>query len=120
MCGTVCRCSRRCKCKAPAPKFQLMRQVEMAKCWKYMVPKLTATGVVDLSCCLSYEQPWQQCGECRVKVLREGGGTGMPAQVLHGTNRGQSLRRRMKKGMKGRPVGVPDTPPPPLVRVRVT
>ena len=74
MCETVCRCSGRCKCKAPAPKFQWMRQAEMAEYWKYMVPKLTAAGVVDLSCCLSYEQFWQRCGECRVKVLREGGG----------------------------------------------
>ena len=56
MCETVCRCSGRCKCKAPAPKFQSMRQAEMPECWKYMVPKLTAAGVVALSCCLSYEQ----------------------------------------------------------------
>ena len=55
---------------------------------------------------------WQCCGDCRVKVLREGGETGMPAQVLHVTNQGQSVRRRVKEGMKGRPVGLPDTPPP--------
>ena len=84
----------------------------MAECWKYMVPKLTAVGVVDLSCCLSYEHFWQRCGECRVKVLREGGGgAGMLAQVLHVTNQGQSVRQRVKVGMKGRPVGVPDTTP---------
>ena len=79
MCETVCRCSGRCKCKAPAPKFQWMRQAEMAECWKYMVPKVTAAGVVALSCCLSYEQFWQYCGASAVKVLREGGETGMPA-----------------------------------------
>ena len=38
-----------------------------------MVAKPTAAGVVDLSCCLSYEQIWQRCGVCKVKVLREGG-----------------------------------------------
>ena len=32
MCETVCRCSGRCKCKALAPKFQWMRQAEMAEC----------------------------------------------------------------------------------------
>ena len=58
MCATVCRCSARCKCKAPTPKFQWMQQAEMPECWKYMVAKLTAAGVVDLSCCLSYEQFW--------------------------------------------------------------
>ena len=119
MCETVCPCSGRCKCKAPSPKFQWTRQAKMAECWKYMVPKLTAAGVVDLSCCLSYEHVWQHCGDCRVKVLREGGETGMPAQVLHVTNQGQSVRQRMKEGMKERPVGVPHTPPP-LVRVGVT
>ena len=114
MCETVCPCSGRCKCKAPAPKFEWMRQAEMAECWKYMVPNLTAAGVADLSCCLSYEQFWQRCGDCRVKVLRQGGETGMPAQVLHLTNQGQSVRQRVKEGMKGRPVGLPDKPPPPL------
>ena len=74
MCETVCRCSGRCKCKAPAPKFKWMRQAEMAECWKYMVPKLTAAGLVALSCCLSYKQFWQYCGACGVKFLREGGG----------------------------------------------
>ena len=113
MCETVCRCSGRCKCKAPAPKFQWMRQAEMPECWKYMVPKLTAAGVVALSCCLSYEQFWQYCGACGVKVLREGGETSMPAQILHVTNQGQSVRQRVKEGMKGRPVGLPDNPPPP-------
>ena len=78
-----------------------------------MVPKLTVAGVVALSCCLSYEQFWQYCGACGVKVLREGGETGMPAQVLHVTNQGQSVRQRVKEGMKGRPVGLPDNSPPP-------
>ena len=41
-----------------------------------------------------------------------GGGTGMPAQVLHVTNQGQSVRQRVKEGMKGRLVGLPDNPPP--------
>ena len=109
MCETVCRCIGRCKCKAPAPKFQWLRQPEMVECWKYMVPKLTAAGVVDLSCCLSYEQFWQHCG---LKVQREGREKGMPAKVLHVTNQGQSVRQRVKEGMKGRPVGVPDIPPP--------
>ena len=109
---TVCRCSGRCKCKAPAPKFQWMRQAEMPECWKYMVPKLTAAGVVALSCFLSYEQFWQYCGACGVKFLREGGETAMPAQILHVTNQGHSVRQRVKEGMKGRPVGLPDNPPP--------
>ena len=111
-------CVRRCAdaagdtWKATAPKFQWMRQAEMAECWKYMVPKLTAAGVVDLSCCLPYEQFWQRCGDCRVKVLREGGETSMPAQVLHVTNQWQSVRQRVKEGMEGRPVGLPDPRPP--------
>ena len=85
----------------------------MAECWKYMVPKLTAAGVVALSSCLSYEEFWQSCGACGVKVLvGGGGGTGMPAQVLHVTNEGQSLRQRVKEGMKRRPVGFPDNLPP--------
>ena len=37
-----------CKCQAPAPKFQWMRQAEMAECWNYMWPKLTAAALVDL------------------------------------------------------------------------
>ena len=49
-----------------------------------------------------------------------GGGTAMPAQMLHVTNQGQSVRQRVKEGMKGRPVGLPDNPPPPRVRVGVT
>ena len=120
MCETVCRCNGRCKCKALAPKFQWMRQAEMPECGKYTVPNLTAAGVVALSCCLSYEQFWQYCGACGVKVLREGGETAMSAQILHVTNQGQSVRQRVKEGMKGRPVGLPDNPPPPRVRVGVT
>ena len=74
MCVQVCRCSRNCKCKAPTPKFEWMQQAVMPKYWKYMVAMLTAAGVVDLLCCLSYEQIWQRCGECNMKALREGGG----------------------------------------------
>ena len=37
----------------------------------------------------------------------------MPAQILHVTNQGQSVRQCVKEGMKGRPVGLPDNPPPP-------
>ena len=46
----------------------------MAECWKRMVSNRMAVGVLDLTCCLSYEQlcPW--CGKCDVKVLRDGGG----------------------------------------------
>ena len=36
----------------------------------------------------------------------------MQAQVLHVTNQGQSVRQRVKEAMKGRPVGLPDPPPP--------
>ena len=46
--------------------------------------------------------------------LREGGEIAMPAQILHVTNQGQSVRQRVKEGMKGRPVGLPDNPPPPV------
>ena len=56
MCVIVCRCNRHCKCKAPTPKFLLKQQAEMPECWKYMVAKQTAAGVVDLPCCLSCEQ----------------------------------------------------------------
>ena len=47
-----------------------------------------------------------------MKVLREGGVPGMTAQVLHVTNQGQTVRQCLKEGMKGRPLGLPDTPPP--------
>ena len=77
-----------------------------------MVAKLTAAGVVDLSSWLSYEQFCQQCGECKVKVLREGGETCMTSQVLHVTNQGQSVQKRVKEGMKGRPLGLANNPPP--------
>ena len=36
----------------------------------------------------------------------------MTTQVLHVTNQGQSVRQRVKEGMKERPVGLPNTPPP--------
>ena len=74
MCVIVCRCSGHCKCKAPTPKFHWKQQAEMPECWKYVVAKLTAARVVDLSLCVSYEQLWQRCGECNVMVIREGGG----------------------------------------------
>ena len=56
MCVAVCRCSGHCKCKAPTPKFQWKQQSEMPECRKHMLAKLTAAGVVDLTCCLSCEQ----------------------------------------------------------------
>ena len=75
-----------------------------------MVAKLTVRGVVDLTCCLSYEQP---CGKCNVKVLREGGGGAcMTAQGLHVTNQGQSVQKRVKEGMRGRTIGLANRPPP--------
>ena len=37
----------------------------------------------------------------------------MPAQARHVMNQGQSVRQRVKEGMKGQPVGLPDNPPPP-------
>ena len=77
MCVTVCRCSGQYKSKAPTRKFQQMQHTEMPDCWKYMVAKLTAARVVDLHCCLSYEQILQRCGVCNVKLLWEGGGAGM-------------------------------------------
>ena len=90
----------------------------MPQCWKYMVAKLMAAGEVDLSCCLSYEQLWQWCGECNMKVLRDGGGdTGMTAQVQHVTNQGQGVQKHVKEGMRGQPVGLANNPPPPLVPV---
>ena len=98
--------------QTPCTKIPMDATAEMPECWKYMVPKLTAAGVVAVSCCLSYEQFWQYCGPCGVKVLREGGETAMPAQILHVTNQGQSVRQRVKEEMKGRPVGLPDNPPP--------
>ena len=84
----------------------------MPECRKHIVAKLTAAGVVDLSCCLSYEQICPCCGECSVKVLREGGETGMTPQVLHVTNPGQSVQNRVNEGMRGRGVGLANTPPP--------
>ena len=63
-----------------------------------MVAKLTAAGVVDFACCLSYEQLWQRCGECNVKVLRDGGETCMKAQVVLVTNQRQRVQKRVKEG----------------------
>ena len=71
-----------------------------------MVAKLTAAGVVDLTCCLSNEQSWQRCGTRDLKVLREGGGgTGITKQVQHVKNQRQSVQKRVKEGMKDRTVG---------------
>ena len=36
----------------------------------------------------------------------------MPAQVLHVTNQGQSVRVRMREGMRGRSLGRPSNAPP--------
>ena len=109
---TVCQCSGRCQCVRRAPKFEWMQQSEMAECWKHMVPKLVRAGVRSLSDCLSHEQWWQRCPVCDVKVHQAGGELGMPAQVLHVTNQGQSVRVRMREGMRGRSLGRPSNAPP--------
>ena len=44
-----------------------------------------------------------------MKVLREGGETGM---VLHVTNQGQRLQKCVKEGMRGRTVGLSNNLPP--------
>ena len=77
--------------QSPCTKIPMDAAGRDAECWKHMVRKLTAAGVVALSCCLSYEQFWQYCGACGVKVVWEGGETAMPAQILHVTNQGQSV-----------------------------
>ena len=74
--------------------------------------KATGAGVVDLSCCLSYEQLWQRCGKSDVKVLLDWGKTGMAARVVHVTNQGQSVQKRVKEGMKGRSLGLKCNPLP--------
>ena len=56
MCVAVCRHSGHSKCKTPTPKFQWTQHSEMPEWWKYMVAKLTAAGVVDLTCCPSREK----------------------------------------------------------------
>ena len=109
---TVCQCSGRCQCVRRAPKFEWMQQSQMAECWKHMVPKLVRAGVRSLSDCLSHEQWWQRCPVCDVKVHQAGGELGMPAQVLHVTNQGQSVRVRMREGMRGRSLGRPSNAPP--------
>ena len=109
---TLCQCSGRCQCVRRAPKFEWMQQSEMAECWKHMVPKLVRAGVRSLSDCLSHEQWWQRCPVCDVKVHQAGGELGMPAQVLHVTNQGQSVRVRMREGMRGRSLGRPSNAPP--------
>ena len=109
---TVCQCSGRCQCVRRAPKFEWMQKSEMAESWKHMVPKLVRAGVRSLSDCLSHEQWWQRCPVCDVKVHQAGGELGMPAQVLHVTNQGQSVRVRMREGMRGRSLGCPSNAPP--------
>ena len=52
----MCQCTRHCKCKPRAFKWE--QQIEMAECWKHMEAKLTAARVVDLTRCLSYEHLW--------------------------------------------------------------
>ena len=94
-CVTLCSCSGHCKCTAPTPKFEWKQQAEMPECRKYIMAKLKAAGVVDLSCCLSYEQLWQRFRECIVKVLRKGGETGMIEQRLHVTNQVQSVQKHV-------------------------
>ena len=81
-------------------------------CWKHMVPKLIGIGLLDLTMCLCNEQYWQRCSLCNVKVLRNGGETGLPAQVLHMTNQGHSVRRRIRDAMKGRTRGLWKCAPP--------
>ena len=57
----VCRDIGHGKCKPAAPKFQMKQQSGMTICWKHMVAKLKAAGVVELACCLSYKELWQPC-----------------------------------------------------------
>ena len=101
MCVTVRRCNGHCKCKAPTLKFQCKQQAEMPECWKYMVAKLTGARVVDLSCCLSYEQLWQRCGECNVRVLREGGGDGHDITGTACDESGAKCAKRCRRGNEG-------------------
>ena len=110
---TVCQCSGWCQCVRRAPKFEWMQQSEMAECWKHMVPKLVRAGVRSLSDYLSHEQWWQRCLACDKKIHQAGGELGMAAQVLHVTNEGQSVRVRIREGMRGRSLGRPSNAPPP-------
>ena len=77
-----------------------------------MVPKLGRAGVRSLSDCLSHEQWWQRHPLCHKKVHQAGGELGMAAQVLHVTNQGQSVRVRMREGMRGRSLSRPSNAPP--------
>ena len=45
-------------------------------------------------------------------MSHRGGGAGIAAQLLHVTNQGQSVQKRIKEGMKGRSVGLVCEPPP--------
>ena len=84
----------------------------MAECWKHMVPKLVCAGVRSVSDCLCHEQWWQHCLVCDKKVFQAGGELAMAAQVLHGSNQGQSVRMRLREGMRGRSLGRPSNAPP--------
>ena len=48
-----------------------------------------------------------------MKVLRDGGETGIATRVLHVTNQGKSVQKRVKEGMRGQTVGLANSPPPP-------
>ena len=47
-------------------------------------------------------------------VLWHRRGTRIAAKVLHVTNQGQSVQKRVKERMKGRSFGLVCNPPPPL------
>ena len=109
---TLCQCSGRCQCVRKAPKCEWKQQSEIAECWKRMVPKLVGAGVRSLSDTLSHEQWWQPCLVCDKQVLQAGGQLAMAAQVLHVTNQGQSVRIRIREGMRGRSLRRPSSAPP--------
>ena len=67
--------------------------------------------VLVLVLCLA-EQWWQRCPVCDNKVLQAGGEMAMAGQVLHVTNQGQSVRMRIREGMRGRSLGRPSNAPP--------
>ena len=73
---------------------------------------LVGAGVRSLSDCLSHAQWWQRCLVCDKKVLQAAGELAMAAQVLHVTNYRQSVRLRIREGMRGRSLGRPSSAPP--------
>ena len=105
-------CSGRCQCVMKAPKFQCKQQSELVECWKHLVPKLVGAGIRSLSDCLSHWQWWQRCPVCDKKVLHGRGQMAMAAQVLHVTNQGQSVHKRIRDGIKGHSLGRPSNAPP--------